>query len=136
MRLAIFYLIFAVIATLSNILTQDLWIRYYQGNYALWVSMLLGTLVGLVVKYWLDKQYIFRFVTKNAVQQAQVFFMYAVMGVLTTAIFWSIELSFDYWFGSKAMRYLGAVLGLSIGYVAKYYLDKHFVFRQGAVWQV
>lgn len=30
------------------------------------------------------------------------------------------------------MRYLGGVLGLAIGYVIKYELDKRFVFRQQA----
>ena len=35
-------------------------------------------------------------------------------------------------FRTEAMRYVGAVIGLSIGYVAKYRLDKRFVFINGA----
>jgi hypothetical protein len=29
------------------------------------------------------------------------------------------------------MKYMGAVLGLAIGYVTKYQLDRRFVFRAG-----
>ena len=34
-------------------------------------------------------------------------------------------------FETKEMRYLGGVLGLAIGYLAKYHLDKRYVFRAG-----
>ena len=54
------------------------------------------------------------------------------MGLATTVIFWGFEFGFQYLFATKEMRYLGGALGLAIGYVAKYLLDKRFVFRQGA----
>jgi putative flippase GtrA len=50
------------------------------------------------------------------------------MGLATTAIFWSVEFGFDRIFGTAHMRYVGAVIGLAIGYIVKYYLDKRFVF--------
>ena len=31
------------------------------------------------------------------------------------------------------MRYLGGVIGLAIGYLTKYHLDKRYVFRTEAV---
>ncbi len=31
------------------------------------------------------------------------------------------------------MRYLGGVIGLAIGYLTKYHLDKRYVFRTKAV---
>ena len=50
------------------------------------------------------------------------------MGIMTTVIFWGFEILFDYIFHTKAWRYAGGVLGLTIGYSIKYYLDKRFVF--------
>ena len=50
------------------------------------------------------------------------------MGIVTTLIFWGFEFSFGYFFETKQLRYLGGVIGLSIGYLAKYQLDKRYVF--------
>ena len=36
-------------------------------------------------------------------------------------------------FETKEMRYLGGVIGLAIGYLTKYHLDKRYVFRTEAV---
>jgi putative flippase GtrA len=91
--------------------------------------MIVGTGVGLVVKYVLDKRYIFRFRARDAAHDGKTFFLYTVMGLATTAIFWGFELGFDYLFATKQMRYMGGVLGLAIGYLVKYNLDKHYVFR-------
>jgi len=51
------------------------------------------------------------------------------MGVFTTAIFWSFELIFDSIFNHQYAKYLGALIGLTIGYIIKYNLDKRFVFN-------
>ncbi|MDG2337972.1 MAG: GtrA family protein [Gammaproteobacteria bacterium] len=48
--------------------------------------------------------------------------------MVTTAIFWGSDIGFDWFLGGKAARYLGAVIGLSIGYGVKYRLDEHYVF--------
>jgi len=50
------------------------------------------------------------------------------MGVFTTIIFWGTEIAFDILFQDPNAKYLGAVIGLSIGYVIKYFLDKRYVF--------
>ena len=47
----------------------------------------------------------------------------------TTVIFWGFEFGFDHLFATKEMRYLGGILGLAIGYLSKYFLDKRYVFR-------
>jgi putative flippase GtrA len=54
--------------------------------------------------------------------------MYTLMGLVTTVIFWGFEFGFHHLFESKEMRYLGGVIGLAIGYFAKYLLDRRFVF--------
>jgi putative flippase GtrA len=128
MKLAILYAIFASIATVTNIGAQDLSLHVYAGAYALPVSIFIGTGVGLVVKYVLDKRYIFQFRTQSQAHNGRTFMLYTAMGLLTTAIFWGFEALFQILFQTREMRYLGAVLGLSLGYILKYRLDRRFVF--------
>ncbi|EGQ9466339.1 GtrA family protein [Vibrio parahaemolyticus] len=128
MKLVILYILFAILATIANLTAQEIAYQLYHGFYRLAHSMFWGTLIGLVVKYVLDKRYIFNFEVKSHSQDFKTFVMYSAMGVITTLVFWASEWMFDYWFETKQMRYIGAILGLSIGYITKYYLDKKFVF--------
>lgn len=128
MKIALIYTIFAAIATAANILAQELSLRIYAAEFAVTLSILVGTAVGLVVKYGLDKKYIFQYQTQTLAHDTRTFYLYTLMGVATTVIFWGLEFGFDALFGSKEMRYLGGVIGLAIGYYIKYQLDKRFVF--------
>ncbi|WP_250480624.1 GtrA family protein [Caballeronia sp. GAOx1] len=129
MQLALFYTLFAAIATVANIGAQDLITRIYRGPLHILLSILIGTGVGLVVKYVLDKKWIFRFKAANARHDATMFALYVTMGLLTTAIFWGVEFGFNHFFGTTQARYIGGCIGLAIGYVIKYRLDKRYVFR-------
>lgn len=122
------YVAFAVVATIVNLLTQEVTSTLFKYDYEIIVSMFTGTLAGLIVKYLLDKKFIFKFETKSQKQDVTTFFFYSLMGVVTTVLFWFTEYAFDFWFETKIMRYVGAVIGLTIGYVTKYYLDKKYVF--------
>lgn len=128
MWLAIKYAAFAVLAIIVNVVSQDMAIQIYTGIFSLYISMAFGTITGLVVKYILDKKYIFAFTASNMADDGKKFVLYSFMGVATTLIFWGTELSFQYLFATKIMRYVGAVIGLAIGYTVKYHLDKKFVF--------
>ena len=128
-NLALLYALFAVAATVCNILAQEISINLLPTSFSLFISIFIGTLVGLVVKYILDKKYIFQYKTETAGHNRHIFFLYTVMGILTTFIFWGFEFGFHYIFETKEMRYLGGILGLMIGYICKYYLDKRYVFR-------
>ena len=121
---ALKYGVFAIIATLINLASQELTIRVYSGSYALYVALLVGTMTGLISKYCLDKKFIFAFFTRSQRHNLKTFVAYALTGVLTTAIFWGSE----FWFGGKSARYSGAAIGLAIGYVVKYQLDSRMVF--------
>jgi putative flippase GtrA len=129
MRLAIVYTIIALIATAANLGAQELTVRAWHGAYQIEISVFIGTGVGLVVKYVLDKIFIFRFRAANTLHDLQTFILYIAMGVVTTLVFWGFEFGFNSAFQDKNMRYLGALIGLAIGYWAKYHLDKRFVFR-------
>ena len=129
-KLAVQYAIFALIATTANIGAQDLVVQTYNGTGAIVASIVAGTGVGLVVKYLLDKRYIFRFRAANVAHDTRTFALYAAMGLATTVIFWGFELGFHYLFATREMRYLGGAIGLAIGYLAKYHLDKRYVFQR------
>ena len=133
MKIVVRYSLFAVIATALNLASQELSLMVYSGSQALYIAILAGTGVGLVSKYFLDKLFIFNLQTKNWNDDLNRFVAYSVTGVMTTLIFWGFELSFEMIFASKQARYLGAVIGLSIGYLLKYQLDKRYVFLDRAV---
>ena len=122
------YIFFALVATLINLLCQDLAGRVYEGPFELYFSMGIGTLAGLAVKYVLDKKFIFFYRAKGVGDDGRKFLLYSLMGVFTTLVFWGAEIGFDFLFTTRSMRYVGAVLGLSLGYWLKYRLDKRFVF--------
>jgi putative flippase GtrA len=58
-----------------------------------------------------------------------MFTLYVTMGLVTTAILWGVEFGFNAIFGTAEARYIGGAMGLAIGYVIMYRLDKRYVFR-------
>ena len=130
--IAIKYSLFAVIATGVNLLFQFISFSLYQGYGEIYVAMFLGTIAGLVTKYILDKKYIFYHQPESKTQDLKKFIAYSFTGVFTTVIFWGTELAFDWYFSHPIAKYIGAVIGLSIGYVTKYMLDKSYVFKEAA----
>lgn len=99
--------------------------------FGIYFAIAFGNASGLVFKYICDKHWVFG---DDAPIQGDgtKFGLYALSGVLTTAIFWAVELSFHYVFQTAFMTNVGAVLGLSVGYVIKYNLDKRVTFRARA----
>ncbi len=127
-QLAFSYAIFAIIATVANIGAQDMVIHVYHGQFDILASMIVGTGAGIIVKYVLDKRYIFQFRPRNLVHGTWTFVLYTVMGLATTIVFWGFEFVSYHLFESNEMRYLGGVIGLAVGYPMKYQLDKFYVF--------
>ena len=128
MGMALKYAFFAMIAMAVNVGCQWASLALYIGLYSLYVAIFLGTLAGLMVKYALDKRYIFYYQVRNSVDNFGKFVLYSVMGVITTLIFWGFELSFNALFPGRQAKFVGASIGLTIGYLIKYRLDKRFVF--------
>jgi putative flippase GtrA len=127
------YALFAVIATVANLGTQRLVMRLGEETPVYLAAVFLGTLVGLVIKYVLDKRWIFFDAGTGLKQHGQKFGLYTAMGIVTTAIFWGTESVFWFVWHTEAMRELGAVLGLAVGYVVKYWLDRRFVFTDAVL---
>ena len=127
--LAVRYSACAVTSTLLNLASQWAVFRLYPGINDLAIGLATGTAVGLISKYLLDKFLIFDDQSLRLAENLHKFTYYCVTGVFTTAIFWGTEAAFAFSFRHEAMRYAGAIVGLSIGYFTKYHLDRRFVFR-------
>ena len=122
------YALFAVIATIANLAAQRAVLAFGATAWHFAAAVFAGTAVGLVIKYALDKRWIFRDRTGGVRGHGRQFTLYTVMGLVTTAIFWGTETAFWLIWRTDLMREAGAVLGLSVGYVVKYQLDRRFVF--------
>ena len=126
--LALRYGAFAVIATIANLGTQRVVLGFGDSGLLFALAVAAGTLVGLVVKYVLDKRWIFFDQSTGVKAHSRKFALYTAMGLITTCIFWGSETAFWLIWGTDMMREVGAILGLMVGYVTKYVLDRRFVF--------
>jgi putative flippase GtrA len=123
------YVLFAIVSTIVNLGTQELVVRAAPVA-PLALSILAGTATGFAVKYVLDKYWIFHDAYAGHGRELRKITLYGLFSVLTTLVFWSFEVAFWTIWGTSAAKYTGAVIGLSIGYAAKYLLDRTFVFRE------
>ncbi|HSF63900.1 MAG TPA: GtrA family protein [Paracoccaceae bacterium] len=135
-RLAALYAAFGAVATVANLGAQALVHAALPPQAeaigpGYWLALAFGTGVGLVVKYLLDKRWIFLDASTGLAAHGRRFSLYTVMGLFTTAIFWGTQTVFFLLTDSRAMLYLGGALGLAVGYVVKYHLDRRFVFTPG-----
>jgi hypothetical protein len=124
------YVLFAVMAGFANLATQEAVVQFLPARAPIMLSVLAGTAVGFVVKYILDKYYIFIDGYDGHIAEIYKVALYAGFSVATTMVFWGIELSFWYVWNTAEAKYAGAVLGLSIGNWLKYLLDRAWVFRK------
>lgn len=123
------YVLFAVVAGLANLATQELVVRAAP-HAPIMASVLAGTIIGFVLKYLLDKRFVFLDGYDGHVEEVRKVAVYGAFSVATTLVFWAVELAFWYGFGTSAAKYTGAVIGLALGNYAKYRLDRRFVFRR------
>jgi putative flippase GtrA len=128
---AALYTLFAAFSALINIGIQMVSIWSYKGSYSVELSILIGTAVGLPLRYLLEKRHIFAYKSNNAAHDRKLFLHYCFMGMLTTIIFWGVEYGFHLIFATDTMRYMGGMIGLVIGFYVKYQLDKKYVFVSG-----
>lgn len=129
--LLICYVLFAIIAGVMNLLTQGV-VFSLAPMRPLAASILAGTAAGFVVKYLLDKHWIFFDGYGDGRQEIYKVFLYASFSVAMTLVFWGFEIAFLAIGGTDFAKYLGAVVGLAIGNFAKYFLDRSFTFKQKA----
>lgn len=121
------YALFCVLAILANLTAQRSVLSIgLQESYIMAVGA--GTAVGLICKFYLDKNFIFQHHTSTRRSEPKTFMLYSFTGVFTTFIFWISETTLYVVYGTDFAREVGAVIGLTIGYILKYRLDKRYVF--------
>jgi putative flippase GtrA len=128
--LALRYIAFAVVATAVNLATQRAVMGFADPADAYYPALMAGTLLGLLVKYLLDKRWIFADPSQGLSAHGRKFSLYTLMGVATTVVFWGTETVFWLGWHTQTAREAGAILGLAVGYLVKYRLDRRFVFTQ------
>jgi putative flippase GtrA len=126
------YVAFAIVATIINLAVQRLVLNLSGTVAAFYVALFAGTMAALVVKYALDKRWIFADRSSGIAAHSRKLSIYTTMGVVTTAIFWGTEALFWFHWQSHAAREMGAILGLALGYAVKYRLDRRFVFAKSS----
>jgi len=120
---------FAVIVTLINLASQRVVLSFIAGNIGFFTALFIGTLVGVIIGYLLDKYWIFLDETKISKNYGKQFFLYAITGAIHTPIFWVIETLFWFIWMTEQMRELGAIIGLTLAYTVKYFILKNYIFK-------
>ncbi|MBF9195918.1 GtrA family protein [Microvirga terrestris] len=123
------YVLFATVATLINLAIQEIVVQMAPVA-PITLSILMGTAAGCVLKYVLDKKWVFDDDYGGHRQEAQKVTLYGAFSVLTTLVFWGFEVAFWMIWQTDLAKYPGAILGLAIGYAAKFILDRTFVFKE------
>lgn len=124
--LAVRYAIFCLFAMGANLGLQ--FVAHRGFGLEFWPALGIGTAGGLVLKYVLDRNYIFAGRGVSLLKDARRLSLSGLLGLGTTAVFWSAE-----WLGHKflpvcAGRYIGGAIGLMAGYALKYWMDRRWVF--------
>ena len=124
------YVLFGILAILVNLLAQRCVLSLGESGTLFALAILTGTASGLILKYLLDKRWIFADKSTGFKAFGKKFSLYTAMGLITTLIFWLTETVFWLVWQTDLMRELGAIIGLSIGYSVKYNLDSRYVFNE------
>ncbi len=128
MSIAFRYVLFAIVSALVNFATQELVVRSVPHAH-LALSILAGTATGFAVKYVLDKKWIFFDGYTSHRDEARKVTLYGLFSIATTMVFWGFEVTFWAIWQTDIAKYTGGAIGLAIGYVTKYALDRRYVFR-------
>lgn len=121
------YVAFCLVALASNVLVQAIFHELLHSPN--WLSIGSGTATALILKYILDRNYIFYANDKGLSGDLYRFYIYTLFGLFTTLLFWAVEWTFIKLFSNQYARYIGATVGASIGYVLKYLMDRRWVFK-------
>ena len=121
---------FALIASSVNLFSQWVIFNFFSSGLTIFFAIIIGTLLGLLTKYYLDKNWIFEYSNKSYADELNKFSLYSLTGIFTTLIFWLFEIFFYYFVNLPNSHLWGGALGLSVGYSLKYFLDKRIVFQQ------
>ena len=117
------YILFCLISIFLNLSTQEVFLFFFKSYI---ISILFGTLNGFLIKFYLDKNFVF---SNSSSFSFNELFTYAFTAFFSTIIFWSVEIFFLIYFQNNMMKILGGFLGLILGYTLKFKLDYKLTFN-------
>jgi putative flippase GtrA len=133
----ILYLVFAALTIALNLgvftfckwfLEKNITAEKYQ-IYIKYFSKLAGIAAGFVVKYALDKIYVFDDISQNVAEEVKKVGIYGLFSVFTTVLLFLISEVIERNVNWKHKTHIAWLIGLIVGYVIKFFLDKTFVFN-------
>jgi len=113
------------IAPIFLTISQGLWVKLLG-----FIAKCAGIGSGFFLKYFLDKKYVFDDSIGTKKEETKKASLYALMSLITTIQLFVVSGIIEFLIDWKYEFELGWLIGLVSGYVAKYYLDKKFVFKQ------
>ena len=122
------YLILCFFAIFLNIVSQQIFLLFFAGPYSIEISILIGTIMTFFLRFYLEKNFVF-LKDKFSFKTESMLYMYFVSSIFTTLIFWIFEYSFHLFFDTDFLRYIGATIGLLVGFYIKYKIDKGLTFN-------
>ena len=141
----IIYITFALISIIINTSTQIIIQTLYNHIDCLWldkvlftnvtcgfiIKILIATGVAFIFKYIIDKAIVFEVngVLDSKRMKIRQFGLYLLFSFITTIIFWGIVLVFKMIFADQWAELVGTVVGLSVGYTIKFFLDSKIAFK-------
>jgi hypothetical protein len=128
-RFTLLYSFFVAVGITTNLITQLLVAKVLTQVFQIYIGMSLGALTSMLVKFQLDRHYIFLCRPSSLITRGRQFFFYSLFGIVNISCFWSAELTFHFLFQAPSMRYVGAFIGLIVGHALKYRVDKRLVFK-------
>lgn len=116
-----------VCANLSEInLIQTLYCSTDPYNMPELVGSIIAVGITYIIKFFLDKFYVFKKKSMEIKETSQQFIKYFLFAILTTIENIGIQFIFTNFFGTPLE--ISLIIALSIGYLTKFFLDKKYVF--------
>lgn len=129
MKIVAKYSFISFISILFNVIAQFIFTKLFYYNYNFLIEMFLGSISGVTVKIILDRTYIFYYMNEKSIGNILRFVVYSFFEIISILLFIILEVIFNFFIPIPFSRYLGVIIGLSIGYSIKYHFDKRYILN-------
>ncbi len=127
------YWFFVVLSIALNISIQEI-VFFLESKdsilQASMVAMIIAIIITFIFKYIADKKYVYKYEIEKMYDKKSLVF-YLIFSLFTTFLFFVVELFFIFVLKDiEFKKEIGATLGLLIGYIIKFILDKNITFKE------
>tara|TARA_B100000989_G_scaffold299003_1_gene291845 strand:- start:5206 stop:5595 length:390 start_codon:yes stop_codon:yes gene_type:complete len=121
------YILVSLISIIANIALQILFLEVYTKMYRVELSIIIATALTMPARYVLERKFIFSRIRYSS--DTKSFLVYTFSACIATVIFIVTEYVFHLVFANDALRYLGGMIGLSLGFYFKFWFDTLKVYE-------